>query len=146
MLSSWFHFVQFPGYSITKSCPTDCLWPCGLGATRLHCPWHFPGNNTGVGWHCLHQGVYLTQGWNPSPTLAGRALPLSHLGSPSKKPATHFSFQDIAALCHPRPSSGGSVQGMGQLSRQRFRSVSGIHSIFLSTFESVLSCRAYQAL
>ena len=29
------------------------------------CPWHFPGENTGVGCHCLLQGIFLTQGSNP---------------------------------------------------------------------------------
>ena len=28
------------------------------------CPWNFPGENTGVGCHFIHQGVFLTQGLN----------------------------------------------------------------------------------
>ena len=28
------------------------------------CPWNFPGKNTGVGSHCLLQGIFLTQGLN----------------------------------------------------------------------------------
>ena len=28
---------------------SDFLWPHGLQPTRLLCPWHFPGKNTGVG-------------------------------------------------------------------------------------------------
>ena len=31
---------------------------------RLH-PWDFPGKNTGVGYHFLLQGIFLTQGLNP---------------------------------------------------------------------------------
>ena len=39
-------------------------------ASRLLCPWAFPGKNTGVGCHFLLQGIFLTQGSNPvSPTL-----------------------------------------------------------------------------
>ena len=34
-------------------------------ATRLLCPWEFPGKNTGVGCHFLLQGIFPTQGWNP---------------------------------------------------------------------------------
>ena len=32
---------------------------------RLHCPWDFPGKNTGSGWHFLLQGIFPTQGPNP---------------------------------------------------------------------------------
>ena len=31
---------------------------------RPLCPWDFPGKNTGVGCHCLHQGIFPTQGLN----------------------------------------------------------------------------------
>ena len=34
--------------------------------TRLLCPWDSPGKNTGVGCHFLLQGIFLTQGSNPS--------------------------------------------------------------------------------
>ena len=33
------------------------LWPHGLQPTRLLCPWDFPGKSTGVGYHCLLQGM-----------------------------------------------------------------------------------------
>ena len=33
-------------------------------ATRLLCPWDFPGKNTGVGCHFLLQGIFPTQGSN----------------------------------------------------------------------------------
>ena len=29
-------------------------------------PWDFPGKNTETGCHFLLQGIFLTQGWNPS--------------------------------------------------------------------------------
>ena len=32
---------------------------------RLFCPWDFPGMKTGVGYHFLLQGIFLTQGSNP---------------------------------------------------------------------------------
>ena len=35
-----------------------CLQPHELPA-RLLCPWNFPGKNTGVGCHFLHQGIFL---------------------------------------------------------------------------------------
>ena len=49
-------------YLVTKS---DSLRPRGLQPSRLLCPWHFPGKNTGVGCHFLLQGIFLTQGSNP---------------------------------------------------------------------------------
>ena len=39
---------------------SDSLGPHGLQPSRLHCPWHFPGNNTGERCHFLLQGVILT--------------------------------------------------------------------------------------
>ena len=44
----------------------DSLQPCGLQPARLLCPWAFPGTNTGAGCHFLLQGIFLTQGSNPS--------------------------------------------------------------------------------
>ena len=46
----------------------------GLRPIRLLCPWHFPGENTGVGWHFLLRGIFPTQGSNPS-LLRVDALP-----------------------------------------------------------------------
>ena len=34
------------------------LRPHGLEPTRLLCPWHSPGKNTGVGCHALLQGIF----------------------------------------------------------------------------------------
>ena len=34
-------------------------------ARQLLCPWDSPGNNTGVGCHAFHQGIFPTQGSNP---------------------------------------------------------------------------------
>ena len=49
----------------------------------------FSRQNTGVGCHALHQGIFLTQGMNPRflrllPCLAG-SLPLVPLGQPNQK-------------------------------------------------------------
>ena len=41
-----------------------CVTPWTI-ATRLLCPWDFPGKNTGGGCHFLLQGIFPTQGWNP---------------------------------------------------------------------------------
>ena len=56
--------------------------PWRLQATRLLCPWDFPGKSTGVGCHFLLQGVFQTQGLNPR-LLCQQvdSLPLCHMGS-----------------------------------------------------------------
>ena len=49
---------------VLKSCPT-LFQPHGLQPARLLCSWNFPERNTGVGYHFLLHGVFLTQGLNP---------------------------------------------------------------------------------
>ena len=52
-----------------------------LWTVRLLCPWNSPVKNTGVGYHALLQGIFLTQGSKPtslmSPALASRFFPTS---------------------------------------------------------------------
>ena len=59
--------------------------PHGLWPTKLFCPWNVPGKNIGVGCHFLLQGIFPTQGSNPSLScLLNRqadSLPTHHLGS-----------------------------------------------------------------
>ena len=45
---------------------SDSLRPHGLYPARLLCPWDSPGKHTGVGCHFLLQGIFPTQGLNPS--------------------------------------------------------------------------------
>ena len=95
----------FPGYPTTHH-RYMCVHACMLSrvrlfvtlwtvATRLLCPWDSPGKNTGVGCHFLLQGIFLTQGSNPSlasSALAGGSLPLCHLGSPLMIQIYDFGF------------------------------------------------------
>ena len=55
------------------------LWPCGLKPTRLLCPWVSLAKNTGVGFHLLLQGIFLTrdQTWVSYLSCTGR-LVLDH--------------------------------------------------------------------
>ena len=48
---------------VAKLCPSLAA-PWSV-ATRLLCPWDFPGKNTGAGCHFLLQEIFLTQGLNP---------------------------------------------------------------------------------
>ena len=45
---------------------SDSLQPQRQKPTRLLSPWDSPGKNTGVGCHFLLQGIFPTQGLNPS--------------------------------------------------------------------------------
>ena len=57
---------------VSGCCPSACsvmsnsLQLHGLQPARLLCPWDFPDKNTGVAYHFLLQGIFPTQGLNPS--------------------------------------------------------------------------------
>ena len=71
-------------WEVAQSCLI--LWPHGLQPTRLLWPWDSPGKNTGVGFHFLVQGIFLTQGLNPGlPHCRQTLYRLSHQGSPRHK-------------------------------------------------------------
>ena len=59
---------------------SNSLWPYVLQPARVVCPRDSPGKNTGLGYHFLLQGIFLTQGSNPcllAPSaLAGRFFTL----------------------------------------------------------------------
>ena len=64
-------------------------------ASRLLCPWDFPGKNTGEDCHFLHQGIFPTPGSNPY-LLSLRhcqadSLPPGQPGSQSKYIHPHFT-------------------------------------------------------
>ena len=63
-------------------------------ATKLLCPWDFPGKNTGVDCHFLLQGIFPTQGSNQvfcgSCIACGFFTTLSHWGSPCKSTVLQY--------------------------------------------------------
>ena len=69
----------------THSIISNSLQPHGLQPTRLHCPWNFPGKNTGTGYNFLLEGIFPTQGLNPCLLCLLHwqvdYLPLYYLGS-----------------------------------------------------------------
>ena len=68
---------------VTQSYSTLCD-PRTVQSTRLLCPWDSPGKNTGVGYNVFLQGIFLTQGLNPSLLHCRQVLYcLRHLGSPN---------------------------------------------------------------
>ena len=58
---------------VTRSCLT--LRFHGLQLSRLLYPWNSPGRNTGGGCYSLLQGIFPTQGSNPSRALQADSLP-----------------------------------------------------------------------
>ena len=58
---------------LSCSVVSDSLLAQELQLSRLLCPWDFPGKNTGVGCHCLLQGIFPNLGIEPV-LLASLAL------------------------------------------------------------------------
>ena len=69
-----------------------------LWAAALLCPWDSPGKNTGVGCHCLLQGIFPTQGSNPRLLhllpLQADSLPTAPLG----KLLVSFNLDQLLSL------------------------------------------------
>ena len=50
---------------VSCSVVSDSLWPPWTVARQASLSMNFPDKNTGVGCHCLLQGIFLSQGLNP---------------------------------------------------------------------------------
>ena len=59
----------------SRSVVSDSLQSHGLWPARLLRPWDFPGKNTGMGFHFLLQGIFLTQRSNPGLPHCWQTLP-----------------------------------------------------------------------
>ena len=74
---------------LLQSCPTLCS-PMDCSLPRLLCPWDSPGKSTGVYYHTLLQGIFLTQGSKPHLLCLlhwqGESLPLAPPGRFTKFP------------------------------------------------------------
>ena len=62
--------TQCQSLSCVQLCNPQSL--VGLQPTMLHCPWNFPGKNTGVGYHSLLQGIFPTWDQTHVSHIAGR--------------------------------------------------------------------------
>ena len=58
--------MRFNIHVHVQSCPTLCHPQTVCSSSRLFCLWSFSGKNTGEGDHFLLQGIFPTQGLNPS--------------------------------------------------------------------------------
>jgi len=75
-------FSSFLLMCVSHSVVSDSLQPHGVWPTSLLHPWDFPGKNTGVGYHLLLQGIFLTQGLNLSLLHCRQTLPSEQPGEP----------------------------------------------------------------
>ena len=84
---------------------SDSLPPHGLWPSRLLCPWHSPGKNTGVGSLSLLQRIFPTQESNQG-LLRGRQVlyQLSHQGSPTNSAEADLLGAGVRAAA-PVPGS-----------------------------------------
>ena len=65
----------------------------------IYSPWDSPGQTTRVGSHCLLQGIFPTQGWNPGlPNCRLILYQLSHQGSPQAY-GIEFNYSPSLDLC-----------------------------------------------
>ena len=81
---------------------TDFLRP-----HELYSPWNSPGQNTGVGSHCLLQGIFPTQGLNPGlPHCRQILYQLGHQGSPRILEWVAYPFSSRSS--RPRNQTGVS--------------------------------------
>ena len=78
-----------------------------LQPPRLRCPSTSPGKNTGVGCHCLLQGIFQTQGSNLH-LLSWQAdsLPLSHQGNPQIYWVSQKVHSDFSVRCYGNKHAG----------------------------------------
>ena len=90
-------FTCFPSVSSTYLSLCVCVCACAHALSHVwlfmtpwtvacQAPWNCPGKSTGVKFHFLLQGIFLTQGLNPSFLCLlhwqADSLPLPYLGSP----------------------------------------------------------------
>ena len=102
MHSAWGRSYCCDSGLVTQSCTTSVTpWTV---PTRLLCPQHFPGKNTGVGCRFLLQGIFPTQGLNlgllhcrQSPALQADFLPTESSGTiPANSTLCHIHELSIS--------------------------------------------------
>ena len=93
---------------------SDSLGPYGSQPDRLLCPWDSPGKNTGVGCYSHVQGIFLTQGLNPSPLCLLHwqvgSVPLAPPGN-FKPPKRAFCFNWSIGNVTDQALSQVTIQG-----------------------------------
>ena len=96
---------------LSHSVMSDSLQLHGQWPTRLLCPRSFPGNNNVMSWDFLLQGIFPTQGLNPSllsPALTGRFFT-------TEPPGKYDWYRFICFSWHPRDLQFSSVQSLSNV-------------------------------
>ena len=88
---------------VAQSCPT--MQPHGLQPTRLLYPWDIPGKSTGVGCHFFLQGIFPSQGSDPSLLCLLHWQAHSFTTEPPGKPVCHNIYKYILYLYKYMPDS-----------------------------------------
>ena len=124
---------------------SDSLQPRGLYPTKLLCPQDSPGQNTGVGYHFLLQGIFPTQGSNLGfPHWRQMLYPLSHQGSPTPPlPRCQCSKESIDI---PTSSSINGLAFLGTDSRAGPRLVSTLNPLCLGIPKLVIATQFFPDL
>ena len=104
---------------VAQPCPTLCdPMDCNLPGSSFH--GNSPGKNSGVGWHALLQGIFPTQGSNPSlPHFRWILYHLSHQGSPINTPndtSNHVSLGNST----PRNGIGDTGENVHTLPHHQY--------------------------
>ena len=94
------------------------------GATRLLCPWDFPGKDTGVGCHFLLQEIFLIQGLNPGLLHCRQTLPSEPPGKPQfyRMSLYYFMMEKMSVYTYTSKGSNriGSVHSFFQFFKDCF--------------------------
>ena len=82
--TEWLTWIELRKDQCVHTQLSDSWWHPGLQPASLLCLWNFPGKNMRVDYHFLLQGIFLTQGSNPSLLCLlhwqADSLAVSHLG------------------------------------------------------------------
>ena len=82
------------------ACLTLCD-PMDCSLASLFCPWNSPDKITGVGCHCLLQGIFLTQGSNSALLYCRQILYCLSYG---RSPHENISAQRLCLAMRKKPS------------------------------------------
>ena len=140
--------IQISLWKWSESCSvvSDSLWPNGPCS-----PWNSPGQNTEVHSLSLLQGIFPTQGLNPSLSHCRRILyQLSHKGSPTILEWVAYPLSSGSS--QPRDQTrvfciaGGFITNWPIKEAHIIQSLGGIFTLFLVSQTSILCHIQFNAL
>ena len=123
---------MFMKEKVAQSCPTFCNSMCS--------PRNSPGQNTGVGSHSLLQGIFPTQGSNPS-LLHCRWIihQLSHQGSPRILEWVAYPYSSVSS--QPRNQTRGLLHCRQILYQLNYQGSLGVYDRIPYSFVCLKYCK-----